>query len=283
MSKFRKKPVVVEAYNLVMNEKLPGWMHDAIKAGIVVVKEQYWAIHTLEGEMRADPTDWIIRGVKGEIYPCKPDIFEATYEACGDLGMSDERYHITYAEKRHPDAPDEYIIASDAQLTMYDHADELHMACEHAIAMMEGVRGHKSSLAVWLELRSVIYRCQGLTPPAVNVDVEAPKGLASSGTCPFCGNNTHFAVRGKQMLCIVCGAEGPDGRSGPDRRKGWNARYVEDAMHAELDAIPWSTFTTILMEHPVEYDILREWYNARAPQTERQWLADHMARETNNE
>ena len=37
-------------------------------------------IHTLEGDMRADPEDWIIKGVKGEFYPCKPDIFEATYD-----------------------------------------------------------------------------------------------------------------------------------------------------------------------------------------------------------
>lgn len=38
------------------------------------------AIQTLEGQMVARPGDWIIKGVKGEIYPCKPDIFEATYE-----------------------------------------------------------------------------------------------------------------------------------------------------------------------------------------------------------
>lgn len=38
-------------------------------------------IPTLEGEMTAEPGDWIICGVKGELYPCKPDIFEATYEA----------------------------------------------------------------------------------------------------------------------------------------------------------------------------------------------------------
>ncbi|WP_333816903.1 hypothetical protein [Tabrizicola sp.] len=38
-------------------------------------------IDTLKGQMRADPGDWIIRGVKGEFYPCKPDIFDATYEA----------------------------------------------------------------------------------------------------------------------------------------------------------------------------------------------------------
>lgn len=38
-------------------------------------------IATLEGEMRADKGDWIIKGVQGEVYPCKPDIFAATYEA----------------------------------------------------------------------------------------------------------------------------------------------------------------------------------------------------------
>ena len=41
-------------------------------------------IETLEGRMEAKPGDWIIRGVKGELYPCKPDIFEATYEAVDD-------------------------------------------------------------------------------------------------------------------------------------------------------------------------------------------------------
>jgi hypothetical protein len=46
-------------------------------------------IHTLEGVMEAVPGDWIIRGVKGELYPCKPDIFAATYEPLdGDLGRS---------------------------------------------------------------------------------------------------------------------------------------------------------------------------------------------------
>ena len=45
-------------------------------------------IRTLEGTMRADAGDWIIRGVQGEFYPCKPDIFEATYEAVEWQGTS---------------------------------------------------------------------------------------------------------------------------------------------------------------------------------------------------
>lgn len=55
---FTKKPVVVSAYQT--NEEI--------------------IIHTLEGDMKASPGDWIITGVNGEKYPCKPDIFEKTYE-----------------------------------------------------------------------------------------------------------------------------------------------------------------------------------------------------------
>lgn len=56
--KFRKIPVVIEAYQT----------------------DEEMEIETLEGVMKADKGDWIIRGVKGELYPCKPDVFEMTYE-----------------------------------------------------------------------------------------------------------------------------------------------------------------------------------------------------------
>lgn len=60
--KVRKKPVVVEAWQT--NEMI--------------------RIETLEGTMEARPGDWIIRGIKGELYPCKADIFEKTYEILGE-------------------------------------------------------------------------------------------------------------------------------------------------------------------------------------------------------
>lgn len=75
--KFRKKPVVIEAIQWTgQNEgELANFMRQpAVSQGKGLL------IDTLEGEMRADPGDWIIRGVKGEFYPCKPDIFAATYE-----------------------------------------------------------------------------------------------------------------------------------------------------------------------------------------------------------
>jgi hypothetical protein len=83
MSKYRKKPVVIEAvqfdgtdasYNDVQA------LADLSKMGILETCEQGIKISTLEGVMVAGPGDWIIRGVKGELYPCKPDIFAATYD-----------------------------------------------------------------------------------------------------------------------------------------------------------------------------------------------------------
>jgi len=81
MSKFRKKPVVIDAVQITDHtfdaphpniEHILGVEYDP-------VLRCAW-IKTLEGTMRANLGDWIIRGVKGELYPCKPDIFTATYE-----------------------------------------------------------------------------------------------------------------------------------------------------------------------------------------------------------
>jgi len=85
--KFRKKPVVIEAYqfnpgggNSVAN--VPAWFVDALLTKKIYVHDdqQHLGINTLEGVMQADVGDWIIRGVKGELYPCKPDIFSETYD-----------------------------------------------------------------------------------------------------------------------------------------------------------------------------------------------------------
>jgi hypothetical protein len=87
--KFRKKPVVIEAFQLPPkcglqggSEPPPVWLVSAILDGYVEADlgKDHAIIRTLEGDMRCDVGDWIIRGVKGELYPCKPDIFAATYE-----------------------------------------------------------------------------------------------------------------------------------------------------------------------------------------------------------
>lgn len=79
MSAFRKKPVVIEAVLLTSatpDEEIIEFLGDAVYD----FDEYALYLMTLEGEMRASVGDWIIRGVQGEFYPCKPDIFEATYE-----------------------------------------------------------------------------------------------------------------------------------------------------------------------------------------------------------
>lgn len=92
--KYRKKPVVIEAVQYHMREyadnplvfdEVPVWLKEAIENKTIKPdfrSEDYWylVIKTLEGNMDVTPGDWIIRGVKGELYPCKPDIFKATYE-----------------------------------------------------------------------------------------------------------------------------------------------------------------------------------------------------------
>lgn len=74
-AKFRKRPVVIEA----MQFKI-GNCDDALEWCNAFVWQGKWHIHTLEGDLLLTPGDWIIKGIKGEFYPCKPDIFEATYE-----------------------------------------------------------------------------------------------------------------------------------------------------------------------------------------------------------
>ena len=77
MSKFRKKPVVIEATQWFKDGD-----HPAVRPSrFTQVTKRVGVIDTLEGEMTVTPGDWIITGVKGEHYPCKPDIFEAPYEA----------------------------------------------------------------------------------------------------------------------------------------------------------------------------------------------------------
>ena len=80
--KYRKKPIVVEAMqwhgpsdNAALREFAGHWVSIAWEGQAISV-----IITTLEGHMKVSPGDWIIRGVKGAFYPCKPEIFEATYE-----------------------------------------------------------------------------------------------------------------------------------------------------------------------------------------------------------
>ncbi len=81
--KYRKKPVVIEAFQWrplsaeTADKAVPHWL---VMSEYDIGPGNSLLIKTLEGTMRADPDDWIIRGVKGELYPCKDEIFKATYD-----------------------------------------------------------------------------------------------------------------------------------------------------------------------------------------------------------
>jgi hypothetical protein len=85
--RFRKLPVEIEAmqWNGDNGSAVYDWMlvndEKAFLRKIDDERGHSLAIDTLEGVMRANKNDWIIRGVNGEFYPCKPDIFEKTYQA----------------------------------------------------------------------------------------------------------------------------------------------------------------------------------------------------------
>ena len=90
MAKYRKKPVINEAVQFngfnkengqVDLSERPEWLINEFGKKIIFFdKRNTLTIKTLEGNMIANIGDWIIKGVKGEYYPCKPDIFEQTYE-----------------------------------------------------------------------------------------------------------------------------------------------------------------------------------------------------------
>jgi len=85
--KFRKKPVTIEAEQFTDENK--DRCFNFVRCNCVADRDgnglPTLRIQTLEGEMTASLGDWIIRGVKGEFYPCKPDIFAATYEPAEDI------------------------------------------------------------------------------------------------------------------------------------------------------------------------------------------------------
>ena len=95
MPMFRKKPVVIEAQqwdgtaqgatpiiDWILSHDGTATYHEHLMDGdFIAHPDAYLHIRTLEGVITASPSDFVIKGVKGEFYPCKPDIFDATYEA----------------------------------------------------------------------------------------------------------------------------------------------------------------------------------------------------------
>ncbi len=89
MPKFRKKPIIIEAEQFLPNSRQEFHVPVGVKLwpdedGLQPRDMSWGYIDTLEGRMHVQSGDWIITGVNGEVYPCKPDIFEKTYERVDD-------------------------------------------------------------------------------------------------------------------------------------------------------------------------------------------------------
>jgi hypothetical protein len=88
--RYRKKPIEIEAvrYDGANTEEIAAFMAGEVERATLPGPgrglHEGIIIHTLEGDMPTSVGDWIIRGVQGEFYPCKPDIFEQTHEPVGD-------------------------------------------------------------------------------------------------------------------------------------------------------------------------------------------------------
>lgn len=83
--KFRKKPVVIEAWKIDSNDRnMPEWVFTSNRVQWRDAGGTKLEIETLEGLMVGNKGDYLIKGVAGELYPCKPDIFEMTYDPVDD-------------------------------------------------------------------------------------------------------------------------------------------------------------------------------------------------------
>lgn len=104
---YTKKPVDIEAFEWSgdIDEATPAWFlravidsdihYESTRGGKMDSKRTNWRISTLEGEMKISSGDFVIKGVQGEIYPCKPDIFKATYEAKRALTLGGPNTFVT--------------------------------------------------------------------------------------------------------------------------------------------------------------------------------------------
>lgn len=111
MAKYRKKPVVIDAFQWTGDQNQtedPEWIVEAIHNDVVAfvsvgTPSCTMEIETLEGTMTANMGDYIIKGIKGEIYPCKPDIFEQSYDVVTEEEKMKEESPTFYNNSKYMD------------------------------------------------------------------------------------------------------------------------------------------------------------------------------------
>ena len=148
MRKFVKKPVVIEASQFSTNNEihdiemdwLVDWINTESNKKIARHNGTSIFINTLEGEMRAECGDFIIKGVEGEFYPCKPDIFEKTYDVVEDgvrlQTFGEKAVGITF----NPSSSDEVHEAKMLAAKQIDLLEKVHIKLTNDSANTSWVR-----------------------------------------------------------------------------------------------------------------------------------------------
>ena len=151
--KFRKKPVVIDAFQMTEarrmdNSDWPNWLNSAWneerdqegslqRADMTAVLPDMLEIVTLEGNHKVSWGDYIIRGVQGELYPCKPEIFVATYEPVGYIDPAEVLEAASMwkgpGETPHRYSPD-YMAQGDCRVC--GHHREAHQSAPDAVARL---------------------------------------------------------------------------------------------------------------------------------------------------
>lgn len=149
MPKFRKKPVVVEAFQwLGRSWDVPDWArhHRDLDFPVTAAvdfedgcEDDSLCVQTLHGRTRAILGDWVIRGTSGDLWPCKPDIFEATYEPVGGLTMTitDARLREIRERASLPMNEAHYLTYRGSMETVLELLDALEAANKEIARLMD--------------------------------------------------------------------------------------------------------------------------------------------------
>lgn len=207
--KWKKKPVVIEAmqydgtpesFNAIMDWARPVIGKDAIGSSALNIR-----IDTLEGTMTAQEGDWIIRGVKDEFYPCKPDIFERTYEPANTPEPTDPaadcagRWVPPWRVLRdRPSPPDPASLRAELEMLRryagtnlvrsdFRTADDMRAAYDHLRAEVERLRKENAAIPAMLSAcewlvatvdATAVGRCGHCQALAFTTPDNRPTGLA---------------------------------------------------------------------------------------------------------
>jgi hypothetical protein len=168
MAKYRKKSVVVEAFqpnpeDLFDSKCWPDWMHIAYNKGIVVraylaLSHSRMVITTLEGNHLVSPGDFIIQDVAGELYPCKPDIFERTYSEVVPNTDVRTRSMLRFLKNLDTSLPPVPMVADidDPETDRPCWTGKFYDANEDAIALYDSPKKEAEFAQAFVDLRNSI-------------------------------------------------------------------------------------------------------------------------------